>query len=70
MRRIMTWLLSTISALVLLFSYHTSTSAAGASTVIAQGTEGTASNGSAPNDSGPTWFTRELALRFRQPSTL
>ncbi|MEO6792018.1 MAG: FMN-binding protein [Ornithinibacter sp.] len=54
MRRIMTWLLSTISALVLLFSYHTSTSAAGASTVIAQGTEGTASNGSAPNDSGPT----------------
>lgn len=26
MRRIVTWLLSTVSALVLLFSYHTSTS--------------------------------------------
>lgn len=52
MRRTMTWLLSTISALVLLFSYHTSTNAAGASTVIAQGGEGTASNGSGSTDTG------------------
>jgi uncharacterized protein with FMN-binding domain len=36
MRRITTWLLSTISALVLLFSYHTSTSSAASTSVIAQ----------------------------------
>ena len=36
MRRITTWLLSTISALVLLFSYHTSTSSQAAATVVAQ----------------------------------
>lgn len=52
MRRITTWLLSTISAVVLLFSYHTSTNATAATTVIAQGADGTASAGSA--DSGST----------------
>ena len=55
MRRITTWLLSTISALVLLFSYHTSTNASEATTVVAQGDDGTASAGpSAPGstDSG------------------
>ena len=36
MRRITIWLLSTISALVLLFSYHTSTSSSAATSVIAQ----------------------------------
>jgi len=36
MRRITTWLLSTISALVLLFSYHTSTDSGAAASVVAQ----------------------------------
>lgn len=39
MRRITTWVLSTISALVLLFNYHTSTSSAG-TTSIAAGVDG------------------------------
>ena len=38
MRRITTWLLSTISALVLLFSYHTSTSPGAATSIVASGT--------------------------------
>ncbi len=50
MRRITTWLLSTISALVLLFSYHTSTSSAASTSVVAQGGTGTTSDGS--TDSG------------------
>ncbi len=37
MRRITTWLLSTVSALVLLFSYHTSTSSTAAAGVVALG---------------------------------
>jgi len=37
MRRITTWLLSTISALVLLFSYHTSTSSSTATSIVASG---------------------------------
>jgi uncharacterized protein with FMN-binding domain len=45
MRRITTWLLGTISALVLLFSYHTSTDATPATSVLAQGDDGTASDG-------------------------
>ena len=45
MRRITTWLLGTISALVLLFSYHTSTDATPATSVVAQGDDGTASDG-------------------------
>ena len=52
MRRITTWLLSTISALVLLFSYHTSTNATEGTTVVAQGDDGTASAGS--TDPGST----------------
>ena len=36
MRRITLWLLSTISTLVLLFSYHTSTSSAAATSIVAQ----------------------------------
>jgi uncharacterized protein with FMN-binding domain len=44
MRRITTWLLSTLSALVLLFSYHTSTdSSSSTSQVQAAGTSGTGS---------------------------
>ena len=39
MRRITTWLLSTISALVLLFSYHTSTSSGAATSIVASGTD-------------------------------
>jgi uncharacterized protein with FMN-binding domain len=52
MRRITTWLLGTISALVLLFSYHTSTNATQATTGVAQGDEGTASDGSGSEGSG------------------
>ena len=44
MRRIATWLLGTASALVLLFSYHTSTNASQETRVVAQG----------DSDSGPT----------------
>lgn len=52
MRRITTWLLSTISALVLLFSYHTSTASTAPSTsIVAQGSTGSA--GAAP-DTGAT----------------
>lgn len=51
MRRITTWLLSTISALVLLFSYHTSTNATGATTVVARADDGTASAGSTASGS-------------------
>ncbi|HOA02410.1 MAG: FMN-binding protein [Actinomycetales bacterium] len=48
MRRIVTWALSTITTLVLLMSYHTSTSST-ASTVNASGvTPGSASKGAAP----------------------
>lgn len=49
MRRITTWALSTVSALVLLFSYHTSTNSAGPS-VVAIGQA--AANGSSPGDEG------------------
>lgn len=58
MRRITTWVLSTISALVLLFSYHTSTNATGAATVVqgdagtASGSTGSGSTGSGSTDSG------------------
>ena len=51
MRRITTWLLGTTSALVLLFSYHTSTNASSGSGVVAQGETGTASG---DTDSGGT----------------
>lgn len=51
MRRITTWALSTLSALVLLFSYHTSTSSAG-STSVAAGIEG--ANGTTDGSSGDT----------------
>ncbi len=61
MRRITTWLLSTISALVLLFSYHTSTNAAASTSVVAQGSadtasgsSGTGTTGSGSTDSGST----------------
>lgn len=50
MRRITTWLLSTISALVLLFSYHTSTSSVTAATVVAEGPS--TAGGSGSTDSG------------------
>ena len=56
MRRITLWLLSTISALVLLFSYHTSTNASAATSIVAQGGTGTASGSpdSGSTDSGST----------------
>ena len=55
MRRITTWLLSTISALVLLFSYHTSTSSAAGTSVVAEGDTGTtSSDGSTDSGSGST----------------
>ena len=52
MRRITLWALSTLSALVLLFSYHTSTSATASQSVVAEslangsGTSGSRSSGS------------------------
>lgn len=49
MRRITTWLLSTLSALVLLFSYHTSTSS-GSASAVATGEADVAANGT--TDSG------------------
>ena len=55
MRRITTWLLSTISALVLLFSYHTSTSAGAATSIVASGTDtdtGSTSGATPQADSG------------------
>ena len=59
MRRITTWLLSTVSALVLLFSYHTSTSSSASTSIVARsgtGTGSTSSGGSgsdgASSDSG------------------
>ena len=57
MRRITIWLLSTISALVLLFSYHTSTDSGAAASVVAQsGTDpGTSpSTGSGSTDTPST----------------
>ncbi|MBM6400376.1 FMN-binding protein [Phycicoccus sonneratiae] len=51
MRRITTWLLSTISALVLLFSYHTSTNS-GSASAVATGTADAAANGT--GDTGTT----------------
>ncbi|PKW25822.1 FMN-binding protein [Phycicoccus duodecadis] len=55
MRRITTWVLSTVSALVLLFSYHTSTNAAGTTSIVAAG--GTAANGTSPGAAGGTGST-------------
>ncbi len=52
MRRIVAWALSTITTLVLLMSYHTSTSST-ASTIQASGaTAGTGSKGTAPGAAG------------------
>ncbi len=47
MRRITTWLLSTISALVLLFSYHTSTGSGTGTSIVAAGDVNGSSSGSA-----------------------
>ena len=59
MRRITLWALSTLTTLVLLFSYHTST--AGSGTTLAAGTSvqapaaaGSSSDGSSSSDSGTT----------------
>ncbi|MFI6158714.1 FMN-binding protein [Micromonospora haikouensis] len=57
MRRITVWLLSTVAALVLLFSYKTSTMGVGGeSSAIAAGTGGDASTGSSTTgtDTGPS----------------
>ncbi|GGL40576.1 FMN-binding protein [Phycicoccus endophyticus] len=51
MRRITTWLLSTVSALVLLFSYHTSTGSGGGTAVAAD------ANGAAGSTSGDSSAT-------------
>jgi len=53
MRRITTWLLSTVSALVLLFSYHTSTDSGAAADVVAESDTGTTS-GSGSSGRGST----------------
>ncbi len=53
MRRITTWLLSTISALVLLFSYHTSTSSGAATSIVASGTDTGSASGDTSGD-GPS----------------
>ena len=52
MRRITLWLLSTVSALVLLFSYHTSTSSATSTSIVAQSGTDTGSTGTGSTDSG------------------
>ncbi len=52
MRRITTWLLSTISALVLLFSYHTSTSSSPSTSIVAQ--FGATTDGTSTGTSGST----------------
>ena len=52
MRRITTWLLSTISALVLLFSYHTSTTSTAAGTVAAGDANTGSATGAASSSSG------------------
>ena len=57
MRRITLWLLSTVSALVLLFSYHTSTSSAASTSIIARSGTGTGTasgGGTAAGGSGTT----------------
>jgi len=52
MRRITTWLLSTISALVLLFSYHTSTSSGAATSIVAQSGADTSGTSAGSTGSG------------------
>lgn len=54
MRRISLWLLSTISTVVLLFSYHTSTSAKASTSIVSSAESGANSTGStsATNSSG------------------
>ncbi len=55
MRRIVTWLLSTITVVVLLFGYHTSTSgpvATGPRTVIESGTGSTTTSGTSGGSTG------------------
>jgi uncharacterized protein with FMN-binding domain len=54
MRRITTWLLSTISALVLLFSYHTSTNTSASPSVVAESDTASESSGTGTTDSGST----------------
>ena len=54
MRRITTWLLSTISALVLLFSYHTTTSSGAATSIVASGTDTGSASGDTSGDSPST----------------
>ncbi len=52
MRRITLWLLSTVSALVLLFSYHTSTSSATSSSIVAQSGTDTGTTSGSGSSSG------------------
>jgi len=60
MRRITLWALSTLSALVLLFSYHTSTSAMASQSVVAEslangsGTSGSSSSGTSGSGGAAT----------------
>ena len=56
MRRITLWLLSTVAAVVLAFSYRTSTMGAGGGTVsvAAPPTTGPTGTGGSPEDDGPT----------------
>ena len=70
MRRITLWLLSTTSALVLLFSYHTSTEATSgsATSIVAQGSTG--SGGAAPEtDSGSSTDSQSCTASGSQSSS-
>ena len=61
MRRITAWLLSTISALVLLFSYHTPTTSTAASSIVAESdtaTEVPAASASSTTVTGDAVMTR------------
>lgn len=63
MRRITTWLLSTVSALVLLFGYHTSTSSTAAG-VVALGAASAGSGTSTTSASDATYTGDAVMTRF------
>ena len=59
MRRITLWLLSTVSALVLLFSYHTSTSSAASTSIVAQSGTDTGTTSGSGSGVGPRLRVRQ-----------
>lgn len=66
MRRIVTWLMSTISALVLLFSYHTSTSSSmpAITSSAPQSTDSGSSGNAAGGGSDGTYLGEAVNTRF------